>query len=383
MARRKRRAAWGSVTYDAKGHVGRIRYWGKDTDGTYRRMSCTVHGSLKDVEKRRSELMLAHGEEVPCPTVRQVWEDWAKPAYERRVADGEMSEYTFRQYRTGWGKHAEPRWGDVQCDAVRPLHVQQWLDGMTYNGALQAMNVLRPLLDYAVRYGVTKTNPFRERYLMPSKSTKADMDKGVWSLEQLGVLWRDAAYGQWWEGPFILSAFGGLRVGESLGVLCDDVRTVTVDGQRMCMAHVCHQMRSTGAEPSDRLKNPQSVRTVAIPGRAGARLAEIAARDTVWIGGDGLGGPSTQRRLMLAWKAACGNVDEGMRHPFRNLRNSYETNMRWSLGVPPWLLEPMIGHAGKGVTDAFYDRPSAEMFASAVAEAYARNPYDEGWDWVS
>ena len=85
---------------------------------------------------------------------------------------------------------------------------------------------------------------------------------------------------------------------------------------------------------------------------------------------------------MLAWKAACDNVDEGMRHPFRNLRNSYETNMRWSMGIPPWLLEPMIGHAGKGVTGMFYDRPSGDMFASAVAEAYAKNPFDEGWDWV-
>ena len=52
------------------------------------------------------------------------------------------------------------------------------------------------------------------------------------------------------------------------------------------------------------------------------------------------------------------------------------------MGIPPWLLEPMIGHAGKGVTGMFYDRPSGDMFASAVAEAYAKNPFDEGWDWV-
>ena len=381
MARRKRRAAWGSVTYDPKGHVGRIRYWGKDADGTYRRMSCTVRGTLKDVERKRSELMLAHSEEAPCPTVGQVWENWARPAYERRVADGDMSEYTFRQYRTGWGKHAEPRWGDVQCDAVRPLHVQQWLDGLTYNGALQGMNVLRPLMDYAVRYGAVQTNPFRERYLMPSKASKSDMDKGVWTLDQLGEMWK-VAHGQWWEGPFILSAFGGLRVGESLGVLCEDVRTVAVDGQRVCMAHVCHQMRSTGAEPSDRLKNAQSVRTVAIPGRAGGRLAEIAEQDVVWVGGDGLGNPSTQRRLMLAWKAACDNVDEGMRHPFRNLRNSWQTNARWSLRLPPWLVEPMMGHSVQGVTGQFYDRPQADVFAEVMADAYRERPYDEGWTWL-
>lgn len=375
MCARHRRSAWGAIS-QVDAATWRIRYWSSGPDG-YRRRSKTVRGTRKDAERARAELMLAHSEDAPCPTVGEVWERWALPAYERREASGDMSSYTLRQYRSGWNRHAAPRWADVPCDAVRPLEVQQWLDGLSYNGALQAMNVLRPTLDYAVRYGTIPSNPFRERYLMPSKSGKADMDRGVWTLDELGELWRGHAVGQWWEAAFLLSAFGGCRVGESLGVRPGDVSLCDAGGVPVCMARIERQIPSTGSVPLERLKNRQSRRTIAIPGRAGLRVASLSEGCAGWLSGDGLGGPSTQRRLMLAWRAA------GAEHPFRNLRNSYETNMRWALRLPPWIVEPLLGHAGQGVTAQYYDRPSAEMFADAVASAYRERPYDAGWDWLA
>ncbi len=375
MPRRKsKRSAWGALT-EVEPNVWRLRFWSSGPDG-YKRRSKTVRGSRLDAERVRSELMLLHSDDAPCPTVGEVWERWALPSYERREAAGDMSAYTLRQYRSGWNRHASPRWADVPCDAVRPLDVQQWLDGLSYNGALQSMNVLRPTLDYAVRYGKVVTNPFRERYLMPSKSGKADMDKGVWTLGELGGVWRDHALGQWWEAAFLLSAFGGCRVGESLGVTPGDVELREVGGVPVALVRIERQVPSVGSEVRDKLKNPQSHRTIAIPGRAGLRVAALAASCDWWLSGDGLGGPSTQRRLMLAWKS------EGMAHPFRNLRNSYETNMRWALRLPPWIVEPLLGHAGKGVTGQYYDRPSADMFAEAVAGAYREHTYDADWDWV-
>lgn len=370
---RKKRAAWGSLT-QVDAQTWRLRYWCNGPDG-YRRRSKTIRGTRLDAERARSELMLAHSEDAPCPTVGEAWEQWALPAYERRHRDGDMSAYTLRQYRSGWSRHAAPRWADVPCDAVKPLAVQQWLDGLAYNGAVAAMNVLRPTVDYAVRYGVVATNPFREKYLMPSKSTVERKDAGVWTLGELGEVWR-GCIGEWWEAPFLLSAFGGCRVGESLGVRSEDVELVDVGGVPVCMVRIDRQMPNKGSEPIGKLKNPQSHRTIAIPGRAGLRVASLAESCAGWLGGDGLGGPSTQRRLMLAWKGS------GQAHPFRNLRNSYETNMRWSLRMPPWIVEPLLGHAGKDVTGQYYDRPSAEMFAESVADAYRERPFDAGWNWA-
>lgn len=370
---RKKRSAWGALT-QVDESTWRLRYWSSGPDG-YKRRSRTIRGSRLDAERVRSELMLAHSEDAPCPTVGEVWERYALPAYERREKDGDMSAYTLRQYRSGWSRHASPRWADVPCDAVRPLEVQQWLDGLSYNGALQAMNVLRPTVDYAVRYGVVDANPFRERYLMPSKSGKATMDRGVWTLDELGEVWR-AVHGEWLEAAFLLAAFGGCRVGEALGVRSEDVTITDVGGVPVALVAIERQVPSMGAEVRTTLKNRQSRRTIAVPGRAGLRLAELARERDGWLTGDGLGGPTTQRRLMLAWKSAA------MAHPFRNLRNSYETNARWSLRLPPWVVEPLLGHGGQGVTAMYYDRPSAEMFAEMVADAYRARPYDAAWEWA-
>lgn len=366
---RKRRSAWGTITRTAPG-VWRIRYWANDAKGRYRRMSSTVRGTRMDAEKRRSELMLRYSEDAPCPTVAEAWERWYLPSMERRVEDGDVAGHTLTLMRSAYAAHVEPKWGEVSCDAVKPLAVQQWLDQIPLNSAMRAMEVMRPLMDFAVRYGYAPTNPMRERYIMPSRSTVKNRDAGVWSLDELGEVWRSVR-GEWIEAAFILAGFGGLRVGESLGVKAEDVSDVN----GCAIVEVRRQVPNRGKEPTDRLKTPQSRRSVAIPGLAGRRLLELAAEGG-WLSGDGLGGPNTQTRLNRAWSKA---VPEGLRHPFRNLRNSWQTNMRWSLRVPVWAIEAMMGHSVGGVTGKHYDRPSAEMFAEIVAESYASNRFDEGW----
>lgn len=374
MPRRRMRDEWGSITEVERGRRYRIRYWSKDSSGEYRRRSVTVRGTRRDAEKRRAELMLDHSEDAPCPTVGQIWEKWAHPAYERRVDDGDLAPKSLQQYESMWSAHVSPRWTDVPCDSVKPLAVQQWLDGMGASQASDAMSVLRPTLDYAVRYGVIETNPFRERYLMPSKRTVQSRDKGIWTYDQLHEVWNHVR-GQWHEGAFLLAAFAGLRVGESLGVRADEVHEL----HGCAMVPVERQMPNRGTSVTERLKNPQSERVVPVPGVIGTRLLELSG-DAEWISGDGLGNPNTQTRLTREWSRTCAALPDGLAHPFRNLRNSYETNMRWVMKLPPWVVEPLMGHQSKGVTGQYYDRPTPEMIAASVAEAYAACRYDAGWD---
>ena len=376
---RHKRAAWASLAQVGP-QTWRIRYWAEGPDGYKRRSKTIRNATRKDAERVRSELMLAHGDDAPCPTVGEVWQRWHLPALERRVEDGDLSPQTLRQYASGWNRHAAPRWASVPCDQVRPLQVQQWLDALGRSEAESAMTVLKPLLDYAVRYGEVPTNPFRERYVMPGRSTVRRRDAGVWTLPELGEVWRDVALRRWWEAAFLLAGFGGLRVGESLGVRSEDVSVADAGGQAVTLVEVRRQVANRGPV-TDVLKNSQSRRVVAIPGRAGARLAAIAGvAEGGWLTGDGLGGPSSQKRLSLAWSDAMSG--SALSHPFHNLRNSWQTNMRWTLRLPPWLIEPMMGHVGGGVTERHYDRPQAEMFAEAVASAYAEHPFDAGWTWA-
>lgn len=380
MARR-RRDSWGSITELERNRRYVVRYWASEDDRGYMRHSVTVRGTRADAERKRAELMLEHSNDAPCPTVGMAWERWSLPTYERRVRDGDMSEQTLRQYKSGWSRHAAPRWSDVPCDRVQPLHVQQWLDGLGKSEAESAMCVLKPLMDYAVRYGMVVTNPFRERYVMPSRASVRRRDKGVWSLAELGAIWRDVAWGQWWEAAFLLSAFGGLRVGESLGVRSENVALATVDGCDVCLVEVVRQVANRGGV-TDALKNDQSRRTtivVGLPARRIASMAEVAVGG--WLTGNGLGGPTSQKRLTNAWAKAMGESGLTEFHPFHNLRNSWQTSMRWEMRVAPYHIETMMGHVVPGVTGQYYDRPQPEMLASVMADAYAANQFDAAWSW--
>ena len=184
MPRRKRRDAWASITEVRAGECYRIRYWAAGPDG-YKRRSKTVRGSRLDAERVRSELMLLHSDDAPCPTVGEVWESYALPDLERRVGDGDLAPDTLVQYRRWWAKHVTPTWGHVPCDTVRPLAVQQWLYTLTRSQAQNAMLVLTKAMDYAVRYGWAQTNPMRERYVMPGRSTVNQRDRGTWTLAEL------------------------------------------------------------------------------------------------------------------------------------------------------------------------------------------------------
>jgi len=353
--------------------VWRIRYWAAGSDG-YRRRSVTVRGTRIQAEQKRAELMLAHSDDAPCPTVGEVWRSYALPDLERRVEGGDASPGTLKQYQCAWGKHVEPVWGASQCDSVCPLAVQQWLYGLPLNAAKQGLSLLRIVLDYAVRYELVPHNVARERYLMPSQQTVGSMDAGIWSLEELRETW-GAVRGLWFEPVFLLCGFAGLRVGEALGVRSEDVSAAVVGGVRLAVVSVSRQVSDDG--PTDLLKTPQSRRAVPVPGSAGERLLEIASACDGWLAGDGMGGPSTRARLTKAWRRCP--LPEGMRHPLRNLRNSWETWMRWSMRVPPWCIEPVMGHAVQGVTGQHYDRPQRELFCEVIAQAYSERPYDGGW----
>lgn len=378
MAKRsRRRDSWGSITYDPKRRVGYIRYWASTDERGYMRHCKTVHGSRQDVEEERARLLITFGKDKPVPNVRYVWETWCLPDIERLVENGDMAPLTRRSHEKSWRLYIKPRWGDVALDQVRPLQIQQWILTMGASPAEGAVSTMARIMDYAVRYELVQHNPMREKYMMPSKSTISRADKGVWKLQELSAVW-ERVYGQWWEPAFILAAFAGCRLGESLAPLAGDVELVDVDGVDITLVPITGQLASTGNKIV-KPKTPQSVRTVVVAGRAARRLKEIAdSMPPDWpLSNNGFGERYPQARLKDTWRKMR------MEHPYRNLRNGWQTYMRWDLKVEPHYIEVMMGHKVAGITGAHYDRPDREQFARVVADAYRKNRYDEGWDWLS
>lgn len=373
MPRNKRRDAWASITEVRAGEIYRIRYWSSGPDG-YKRRSKTIRGTRRDAERARAELMLEHSDDAPCPTVGEVWSSYALPDMERRVGDGDLAPDTLVQYRRWWAKHVSPTWGTTPCDMIKPLAIQQWLYTLTRSQAANATLVLSKALDYAVRYGWAPTNPMRERYVMPGRSTVAERDKGTWTLAEIRAVW-ERLRGTWMEPAFLLSAFGSARVGESLGVLAGEVERCDIDGTPVALVPIQRQVAHHGARIAERTKTTESARWIVLVGSAATRLCDIAESmpPDCPLTNDGAGNVVPQGRYTDNWRRM------NMEHPYRNLRNSWQTWMRWELGLETRYIEVLMGHKLKGTTGQHYDRPQAEQLAGVVAAAYRAKPYDADW----
>lgn len=375
MTRRRMRSSWGSITEIERGKRYVIRYWANTDERGYRRHCTTVRGTRAEAERRRAELMLEHCTDTPCPTVGSTWDKHVIPDMEQMVRDGDLAASTLRQYLAWWKKHVEPHWGDVLCTNVRPLAIQQWISQLGYSQAKNSMQLLSKVMDYATRFEYVPSNPMREKYMMPSKSTVNRRDDGTWRLDELADVWRKV-YGTWMEPAFILAAFGGTRVGETLGPLAGEVKLTRVDNIYVAMVPIVRQVEHHG-KVVDRLKNVSSRRTVAIAGAPAKRLAKLASEKDAdsFLTDNGFGEHVSQERYSENWRK------RGMDHPFRNLRNSWQTWMRWTLRVEPFFIETLMGHINPGTTGRHYDRPTPEQLSKVVAEAWGRHVEAGGTDF--
>jgi hypothetical protein len=375
----RRRDSWGSITEVERGKRYRIRYWASTDERGYMRHCVTVRGTRADAERKRAELMLGHSKDAPCPTMRQIYEKWYLPDRERKLEAGDLSVKTMQQDASLWNAHVSKRWADVPCDQIRPFDVQRWItSSLRGTTASRAVNQGKRILEYAVRYEFIPSNPMAVSYVMPSKSTIEKRDDYTWSLRELGELWRDHAYGKFWEGAFICAAFGSARVGEALAPLADDVWTCERNGVFVAVVPIRSQVSNTTKDIDETLKTTWSPRDIVIPGAAGRRLAQIAERNAgTYLTSNGVGGYVQQWRLWDEWTTELGQDA----HPFKNLRKSWETFTKWYLKIPEAFVERMIGHVGLGVTGAHYDRPEVEDFIDVLTEKYAEKPYAEDWDW--
>lgn len=379
---RRQRSAWGSVT-----RLGTNRYrlrWWEDVDGEYARRSEVVRGTRKEATRRLAEIRSSLDETAPHGrprarrrlTVGEAYERWWLPDAEARAAAGKLARSSLKCRLSKWNVYVGPRWADVACADVRPLDVQAWLDPITQKPASDSLSLLRQILDYALLYDVIGENVARRTYRMPD--AHRDLKDGAYALAELDMI-AEAARGDCCEAAMLLMMFGSCRTGESLGVRTDEVRRVESHGLQLTTADVVRQVNSDGSVSDDGdLKNRQSVRPVVVPPPWGDRLWELAeeaaGRGDTWLCDNGLGRPLSQNRLRTQWAMAVEDSGLPERAP-RAARRSWETYMRWDMGVDRSKVEQMMGHALAGVTGEHYDKPTATMFVDTVAVAFSCKPF--------
>lgn len=235
MPRKARRRAWGSVTEAARGKKYVLR-WVENTPRGRRRRSRTVYGTYREACNELAKIQATKCDERAVPTIDSLFEARYLPWLERRY-EGSASN-TKSLYLRAWKNHCEPKWARVPIDQVKPLDVQEWLDGMAYGNAHSALIVMRRTLDFAVNLEQIPSNPFRRDYEMPAKGSARS--KEVYGLAQAAEMLAKVE-GMPYEAAYILAAFGGCRTGESLGVRVEDVREIRAGGVRFAAVAVKRQ----------------------------------------------------------------------------------------------------------------------------------------------
>lgn len=365
----RRRSTWGSNT-DAGGGYRRLRYWADEHDGRgYVRHSKTIKGTRRQGDEELARLRVAHSQDMPVPTVKQAYETWWLPDAHAKVESGRMTRSTLKNYQSRWNAHICPALGDLPVSDVRPLVIRDWLQGISSSMSNASLVMLRQILDLCVLYEFIDANPARGVIPTSTKPKATERDKTTYTAEEMeGAL--SAAKGTAAYIPAILCGLGSCRVGEALGVRCDEVEEVEANGMIVAVAQISRQVDRDGVV-AERLKTSGSARVVAIPEPWSLDVLEAARANQPggWLTPDGVGGPLSQFTFNTIWRRALkAAVVPSI--PLRNLRNSWRTIGRWELGIPEDLLEKMMGHAGKSVSEIHYDRPKAEYFADVVSHAW-------------
>lgn len=358
----RQRAAYGSIS-PTKNGITRVRYWGDLHDGKgYRRLSKNIRGNRRDAQEFLARMQLEHNQDKPTLTISDVYRMWYVPSLKQK----QLAPSTINIYAGAWKTHIEPRWGNVQVNAIKPMEVQEWLYSKGKNPAQLCLKILKAIQDHAVRYEIADTNPFAISYIMPKN--QKERDKGIYTLDECKAIAK-ALEGHMLEAAYILAAFGSCRTGEALGVYASDVKMVQADnGMRCAVVEIKRQVTEQG-QVTDRLKTKQSERMVVIPAPYSERIEAIAKSHKRLLTCDNLGHALKRFAVRDAWtnKLYVAGIDL---HPFQNLRNSWRTYMEWELQASPAKLEKLMGHKGNSVTSKHYTRPEIMQLVNTVADAF-------------
>ena len=360
----RKRSSWGSNQSMGPGKR-RIRYMADTGDGRgFTRHSETVYGTRKQADEVLAQRRIEHSQDKPVPTLRQAFEAWYLPELQEQLKTGELSQNTYKNYVSRWTRHINPVWGSLPITAIKPLGIQEWLLTMTQGIAETSLMLLRKILDKCVMLELLPANPANVTYRMPKQSNKRDTD--VYSLSELCEV-LEALRGSVAYIPAILCGIGSCRVGESLGVRKENIMSYEYDGMTLAIIDIDTQVDNNG-EVLNKLKTSQSKRPIVIPEPWSKDILSI---DTDWLTDKGYGKPVSQQVVRYVWNRLL--KEKNLKYiPFRNLRNSWRTIMRWELGIDSDYVEKMMGHAGKGVGEIHYDRPQWRQFADVVGEAWVR-----------
>ena len=380
------RSEWGTIIEIVPGKKYGIR-WTENTPSGRKKVYETFYGNLTGARKRRSEIrerVSRQGRGDVVPTFGYAFERWYLPAARSMVESGAIKPVTLDQYVGAWERNIRDRWSDVPVTEIKPIDIESWLLGIAKSSGALSKAVMSNVFNECMKRGVLQSNPTKVK--MVESSDAKTLDKGIYTLEELDdIAWR--LRGRPCQMSVILMAFGSCRPGESLGPKLSEVSRRECMGMEFAEICINRQVRAAPYGMSDDfdLKTGSGKRRVYVPEpwcREVFRRVEEARREDVYLSDMGYGVWTPQKRVSGDFDSAFADGTLPYeRHPWKNLRPSWETWMNWRNHVPLQKIKKLIGHSGGGVTEVYYDRPLDVQLMETIAGSFREHPFRSPHGW--
>lgn len=145
------------------------------------------------------------------PTVAQMYDQYINaPGKKPGVS-------TLTAYKTAFNKRIKPAFGNIPIDVVTLKHMEQAIDGLTYDPAKDVKDLMSVLFKRAMADSFVQTNPAKLLNL-PEKNSK---EIPAWLPEEIESLWKAYGEGNRIAAACLLMIYTGMMPGELFALKTD------------------------------------------------------------------------------------------------------------------------------------------------------------------
>lgn len=252
-------------------------------------------------------------------TLGEVYDQWLKRK-EQTISAGAIKIHNMAYARFGVLKNTPIR-------DIKKLHLQKWLDDIDLKPGSKARlrSTMHQLFDYALSYDIVTKNYAKDLEI----TEKVEKTGAIFTEDEIKTLWENKA--NYLVQYVLILIYTGMRVGELLAMTKD---TIYLDKGYM-----------VGGSKTKAGKN----RVIPIHDKIKPIIEENLTDK--YLTPNGRGGTLTYNGIYKSFSELMEKLN--MDHKIHDTRKTAVSIMH-SAGIPMETIRIMVGHSGKGVTEAVY-----------------------------
>ena len=332
----------------------------KRADGRYRKKISLPDGTVKYVYDTSPATLNAKAKAILKEADTGVILDdntkvgaWAQEWF--KTYKSNLRQHTIMSYQNSYNNHIMDYLADMPLKSVRPLHIQQVMNGVaTMSEDLQrkVLNTMRQIFDTAMLNRLIQSNPCIGVKITPHV---VEVRIKVLSPAQQDVLM--ALVKEPRARLFVaLGLYCGLRREESLGLMWSDIQKDSLTVNR-AITFLKNQQ-----DDDQSLKSKAAHRTIPIPPPL-RDLLDAAPRESLYLINPAKGGEMTLMSYRRLWAHVTKAVDFDVHSHM--LRHSYATSL-YRAGVDLKTAQYLMGHSDIKMTAEIYTHIEKQQLDNAA-----------------